>query len=397
MELVLASASQIATYRDCPRKWAFDKLDKIPRPDTNATNLGKAIHTEIENYYKDGTVPASKAAQAILTHLPAPGKGVVPENNFQFTWPGLNVLVRGSVDLVDTNTNTIYDHKTTSNVARYSKTEEELAKDPQSIIYGFAYRQIIQTGVLNLQWTYVESKELVTRPPHTKPVIIKQDLTDLQKGMNIMHPILEAMQEHTQKKRRALDIVYDREACYKFGKCPYSTICPDYASIAKPEKEFVPMNFDFLKNLTIPVIESAPATPQVVIAPQHTEEPPEQKVVDLKIPKMSILDTLAIDTTVAPSVLPPDAQPNISPSDPPVPGVKPAKAPKVAKERKPRGKKVEQVELEALIAEIDAPKYEDTEEARKLHRVANEGLNSEVLLERLMAAALLVELKKLGK
>lgn len=44
------SASQLKTFTLCPRKWAFDKRDRVPRPDTQ-NPLGTRVHEILEAWY----------------------------------------------------------------------------------------------------------------------------------------------------------------------------------------------------------------------------------------------------------------------------------------------------------------------------------------------------------
>ena len=76
------SPSQIETYVQCPRKWAFTAIEKLPRTDTPSTENGRVIHAMIEGWYanhapldfteegpKGFTKPGYVAAE-ILRHLP---------------------------------------------------------------------------------------------------------------------------------------------------------------------------------------------------------------------------------------------------------------------------------------------------------------------------------------
>ena len=73
------SASQITTFRDCPRKWYFEKVVGLPRPSTGSTELGSAVHAVLEDYLRgdtEGIAPTSEAheiAMSGLVHLPVRG------------------------------------------------------------------------------------------------------------------------------------------------------------------------------------------------------------------------------------------------------------------------------------------------------------------------------------
>ena len=71
------SASQITTFRDCPRKWYFDKIVKVPRVSTAATELGSAVHEELEHYLKEGRNPSNTPAGDIARS----GLHLLPKQN----------------------------------------------------------------------------------------------------------------------------------------------------------------------------------------------------------------------------------------------------------------------------------------------------------------------------
>jgi len=76
-EFKSTSASQITTFRDCKRLWFYQSIMGIPTPQRPSAALGEAVHTHLEKYLNDGTVPdesqAGKIAQAGLSLLPKPG------------------------------------------------------------------------------------------------------------------------------------------------------------------------------------------------------------------------------------------------------------------------------------------------------------------------------------
>ena len=71
------SPSAVATYRDCPRKWFYQNVLKIPTPEKESTQLGTACHTIWEGWLEAGATPpdsrAGKIARTTIKHLPAPG------------------------------------------------------------------------------------------------------------------------------------------------------------------------------------------------------------------------------------------------------------------------------------------------------------------------------------
>ena len=63
------SASQITTFRDCERKWYFEKIVGLTRPSTGSTELGSAVHAVLEGYLRgevDHIEPTSEAHQMYM-------------------------------------------------------------------------------------------------------------------------------------------------------------------------------------------------------------------------------------------------------------------------------------------------------------------------------------------
>ena len=82
---IAISPSQVETFDLCARKWAYNKIDRIPSPQNAAAALGEAAHKHRENWLIHGTPPpvddvfdkAAKLALVGLEHLPPPGKAMV--------------------------------------------------------------------------------------------------------------------------------------------------------------------------------------------------------------------------------------------------------------------------------------------------------------------------------
>ena len=62
------SPSSIGTFRDCPMKFKFSRIDRITEPPTWATHLGTFVHEVLENFYQldadQRTVDAVRAMAA---------------------------------------------------------------------------------------------------------------------------------------------------------------------------------------------------------------------------------------------------------------------------------------------------------------------------------------------
>lgn len=344
------SASQLSTYADCPRKWAFDKLDGVPRGDTAATNEGKLIHAQVEAYYKTGEVPARPEARAALTHMPPRERpGLIPEMLFEFVWPGLDCLAHGFVDLAAMVDREVHDLKTVSNLKRSQKTPEELRLDAQAVLYSTAVRVLTRSmDPVTLQWTYVVREQPKTRAPKTEPVRLVHTAADAEEGLAKWTPIAAEILKWRKQGGRALDVLPNTDACVKYGPCQYRDLCPDYAGHAKKPEPEVAMSPELLARLA-----AASGAPMPVRAEPEAESPraPTDEITQdpnrPTPPKMALLDTLRVDLGVKPAVVPPDAQPDVTPEDPPPPPPEP-----VVEKPKRRGRPPKAPQVESLYSEV---------------------------------------------
>lgn len=316
----MLSASQISTFRDCPRKWAFDKLDGVPRKESFSANEGTAIHAEVEDYYVNGNAPSRPEALALMTHLPQPSPSLVAEQEFSFVWPGENALVRGYMDLFCHAPLKVWDHKTTSS-KRYFKTVEDLMVDPQATIYGLAAR-LLENAMredVELQWTYVIREQPKTRAPHTHVVAFTQTTDMLYDAMNVLNPSVSELVQIASASAKAKDVPANSgDPCFRYGGCPYKDLCADYAghkkeAIQMPDNDLLALLRAASNAVEVP---SEPVPPAPIPAATPSAGP---------APAMPLMDTSAVSEAVTVQVVPPDAQPNVSESDPPPP---PTEAPK---------------------------------------------------------------------
>jgi hypothetical protein len=253
------SPSQIETYRLCPRKWAFDKLDRIPRVPNKYAMRGTAVHAVLERWQRDGlavdlSTEDGKIASAGLKFLPQPGTHAT-EYGFIFD-TGLAVY-HGIMDLRGKPTfpiQSIWDHKTTTSF-NWMKTPEILRKDPQANIYAKAV--LYECEALGLKigegfdrieqnWVYYiadptkpksrkvqlhvvrdEHARMPVRPPEVeKEHFGVMTLAELDERFEEIEVTAQEILALYRDKPRALDVQYNSLACSAFGGCPYSgTVC----------------------------------------------------------------------------------------------------------------------------------------------------------------------------
>ncbi len=226
------SASQITTFRDCPRKWYFEKVAGLTRPGTSATELGSAVHSVLEAYLRGevATIEPLDEVRAIarsgLEHLPTPHAGLEIELSLADDMPLTDspVPVLGYVDLIDHARNEIIDHKTSSS-PRYTKTESELRQNVQLHLYARAYfERFPERDKVTLTHVYYGTK---TRWSKRVSVVVTREENAAQ-WAQIKDTISQMLQVSASPNAGAVPACYDE--CDKYGGCPFKGACVRAAS-----------------------------------------------------------------------------------------------------------------------------------------------------------------------
>lgn len=221
------SASQITTFRDCPRKWYLNKIVGLQSPSTSATELGSQVHATLEAYLRGeadviGTEDEiGEIARSGTEHLPARGDHLEVELSLEEHMPLLDapVLVKGFVDLIDHRNDEIIDHKTSSN-KRYTKSQRELAVNVQLMMYAEAYFQrfpdkerVTLTHIYygtKSRWSKRVSVTVTRAHVRTQWAQIKETINQM----------IEASCASDASKVHA-----EYDACDKYGGCPFRGAC----------------------------------------------------------------------------------------------------------------------------------------------------------------------------
>lgn len=226
------SPTQISNYRACPRKIAWQFTSGIRPASGPGAELGDRVHKCLEKYLKynqrDYTDIAQEILDPALPFFPKPGE-CETEEKFRFDWGGL--LFTGRTD-ARTHLR-VYDLKTTKD-KKYAKTEEQLKKDPQGIIYSKA------SGGLPGRWVYsLTTKRLawaVDFQPEGSGPEVDRILEDA-----------ETIGRIVGNKVAALDIPPNTAACGDYGGCPFKPYCTDISPL---KSIFKPMGIDLLSRLS---------------------------------------------------------------------------------------------------------------------------------------------------
>ena len=248
------SSSMVSEWLECERKFAFQYIAGHKKPATKATTLGTQIHDVLEHYLKGhgwdfATYPeAAKLASHLAPLLPEPKTwGLIVEGEWRneshprHAWSGrIDWILYALSPKLRIK---IGDHKSTSSIAKWAKSEDDLRENVQAILYAwhalatieatleamvdedvptYAVLDLAQTvEEIDLQWTYVQTTGKPSPTPRTL-TLSKKHILD---RMSLIDDVAEGMSH-------ALDTVTDpnelqptTSACHKYGGCPFAPMC----------------------------------------------------------------------------------------------------------------------------------------------------------------------------
>lgn len=259
------SPSQIATSRQCLRRWWFEKVRGLTSPGTAATLFGSTLHAVVEGYllkmneqqladHIKATVPdttpanVKKAKDLLAVAIPAavlppPGTGRV-EEEMVIPFPPMPGGLKGRLDFVDLQRAVplVLDHKTTSDPA-YAKTEDTLRADPQVILYSrWALLQRPDADRVDVRYVYYLTKG----GNRVWAVDIRLTREEVEASYAwLSDEISKMVSAFGEEDPGRLD--FKLSACNSYGRaCPAMGQCPAHA---KPETPQVQTGADRLRAL----------------------------------------------------------------------------------------------------------------------------------------------------
>ncbi len=237
------SPSALETFAACPRKWAWVKLDRVPKTQGAGAVLGSAVHEQHERWLRDATpydltTRAGELALATFSWLPAPMTGNV-EQEITFDYEGIRFGGKIDWNGVDqppphpASRAVVLDHKSTSDLAWAKLERAELLEHPQAPIYGKWATIEHQTEWVEFRWNYVETKRK-TGTPRTERSwhLVHRDEIDqhMVEPVRVARELLHVVQvaNHERAAGRpfgALDVPYNASHCGAFGGCQFRDRC----------------------------------------------------------------------------------------------------------------------------------------------------------------------------
>lgn len=276
------SASQITDFKRCNRKWYFNKVLRLPTPQTESQAIGTAIHGQLENYYVKGIVPVYPSAVAALPQLPPRDEKVLSE--VALTSPTLtaaDVRFVGYIDLLDFRVSpviAIVDFKTISDF-KWCKKPDELSRNVQMMSYAeWAARRFPDAGAFSLTHAYLKTKNGYDAK------IVSTTVTRSEVG-EFFASVDSAVEEMkaTARCSGAEEVTPNFNACNDYGGCPFKEQCESLSTSA--QAEIKGRNTMSLKER---LVQRRTASSNVVEAPVRPELPIARPAVSIVPPDAPI-------------------------------------------------------------------------------------------------------------
>lgn len=249
MSFPFLSASQITTYRECARKWAWSYIAGIKTPQHPKAALGDEVDKEqLQPYLRDGrpfdySKPSGSGyiAAAGLAFLPPPqSPGIQLQKSFEMpspTWiDGKHVGFgyRGYMDLWLPDSGVVPgfsggvpfvgDFKTTGNL-RWQKTEKQLLEDVQAMLYGFYALYETRAKKIDFSWIYFQTegarKSKRTNLVGISNIHIAEQFLKINEIGKEMHGVRYGSTPCTNP----LDLPPNPDMCEAYGGCAYRDRC----------------------------------------------------------------------------------------------------------------------------------------------------------------------------
>lgn len=364
----LFSPTQISTFLECPRKWAWRRIEKIYDPPNASAALGTESHSVLERYMGLGEMPdhvahplAAKVAAAGLHLLPPPKTpGILLERNFRFQSPRTQFVYNGLKDLeiepgvpVPTLELTgeepgVVDYKTTSNISSYAKTPEDLLFDPQAILYAVDSMARFQAKSVELRWIYLQTKG-AHRSHVTRQRIESSHAAEV---FSAIEDVAKEAAAALDAGAKPLDLEPNPSACSAYGGCPHRHRCNLKPSDQARSRMSTSLISDLRKRVQGASVASAPAgagATAIVVTPPAPEAPSVMGCTPEEVPAPTDVPEALTKPFVSPAaaINPPEA--NLAP--PPVQASAPV-------EEKPKTKRTRKTEAKDPIG-ADAHAFSD--------------------------------------
>lgn len=246
------SASQIRNWQQCQRKWWFEKVGGFKPEATAPQQQGEMLHNSLERYFKYGEALTHESSQRAVELINAPRKILLLSEypkNYKLNLLAAGVPVKGRIDLLDLNplkrgVLRILDFKTSNNFD-YNKSEEDLARDIQMMMYAHWAFSRFDIQYVQAAHIYIHKKQTAAKLIETEGL----DKTHVSGIYSQVESLVEKMAV-TAGAETHTKVPKTESACYAYGKpCPFLEMCASNKTVNELKQEMEKQNVDFLEKL----------------------------------------------------------------------------------------------------------------------------------------------------
>lgn len=242
------SYSQLSTFKTCPRKWYYEKVEKIPVVKKSAgAQVGAKHHTEIEKTIITGvecrTGPALANRALLDQYLAAypfssgaieiegnidtnplvTKEGVPFTGRFDIRIPRY-VGIRSQNNAMGPRTKFI-DHKFKRDIAMYGVTGDILASDLQVIIY-CAYEFTVNGGdIIDFAHHQYPTQKIFGEYPDASEVTATLTRDDVLKKFGAIKDTVDYEMLPVSQCGDVEKVPVNLEGCSAYGGCPFTSQC----------------------------------------------------------------------------------------------------------------------------------------------------------------------------
>lgn len=234
------SPSEIESFILCQRRWGWERLDGIKTDrGSDAAELGKAVHAQLEMWFKAGILPdpnteAGRIAESGLHLWPAPA--LVTEIEVHIGCETDASRYHGYQDIgypdPETGVVVVGDHKTTGNftwaktATRYDANgfynPNNLPDNIQANIYARAAMERHGVEQVKLRWGYLRTKG--ARKAY--PVEVVVTVPEVERVFEeVIDPVAREIHAAEASGKTGIDMEINAKSCDAFGGCPHASRC----------------------------------------------------------------------------------------------------------------------------------------------------------------------------
>jgi PD-(D/E)XK nuclease superfamily len=212
------SYSQVANYRDCPRKWYFSSVLRCETTQSPSAVRGSAVHAELETWLTDATPPTDPVALAMSEVWSEHTITSTVQVEFEARASVSETAeMRGYIDAYHPSARLITDWKTAGST-QYVPDPIDLANNVQLLTYAYMLG-LAEKGAIGRHitgFTRGSPRAMIIGPVDLTPLAIRQTWTATCDSIAEME---------IERSKPVSEVAMMLDACARYGGCPHRVNC----------------------------------------------------------------------------------------------------------------------------------------------------------------------------